>query len=222
MAQALATHGVVLDSVDIRDVRQSDAAADQFAAAEADRVRPHPFQKGGGVAGSKPAPRRGFSPPPAPGSARQGGPQLVDVVQPLLAARGGIANAELARQAAVVQHQVADGGTDIEADGAEVAELGVDGLQAAFGNEDRPAVDIAVQQRFRMGKGNGASSAATRQLKLRRRRAGAATSASSSAGVAIALVDLIQVVKDQILDDLAHRRVNKLRATCAFFSWGWR
>ncbi len=51
---------------------------------------------------------------------------------------GGIANAELARQAAVVQQQVADGGADIEADGAEVAELGVDGLQATFGNEDRP------------------------------------------------------------------------------------
>ncbi len=51
VAQALMTHGVVLDSVDIRDVRQSDAAADQFAAAEADRVRPHLFQKGGGIAG---------------------------------------------------------------------------------------------------------------------------------------------------------------------------
>ncbi len=146
------THGVVLDSVDIRDVRQSDAAADQFAAAEADRVRPHLFQKGGGIAGVSQRRVAGFLRRQRLEALGKGGPQLVDVVQPLLARGGGIANAELARQAAVVKQQVADGGADIEANGAEVAELGVDGLQAAFGNEDRPAVDIAVQQRFAWAK----------------------------------------------------------------------
>ncbi len=61
VAQALMTHGVVLDSVDIRDVRQSDAAADQFAAAEADRVRPDFLQKGGGIAGVSQRRVAGFS-----------------------------------------------------------------------------------------------------------------------------------------------------------------
>jgi hypothetical protein len=84
------------------------------------------------------------------------------------------------RQAAVVQQQVADGGADIEANRAEVAELGVDGLQAAFGNENRAAVDIAVQQRFGMGK-KRCFSAATASLSWASSRR-AATSASSSAG----------------------------------------
>lgn len=101
------THGVVLDSVDIRDVRQSDAAADQFAAAEADRVRPDFLQKGGGVAGVSQRRVAGFLRRQRLEALGEGGPQLVDVVQPLLARGGGIANAELARQAAVVQQQVA-------------------------------------------------------------------------------------------------------------------
>ena len=133
-------------------MRQSDAAADQFAAAEANRVGPDFLQKGGSVAGVSQRRVAGFLRRQRLEAFGEGGPQLVDIVQSLLACGGGVANAELARQAAVVKQQVADGGADIETNGAEIAELGVDGLQAAFGNEDRPAVDIAVQQRFRMGK----------------------------------------------------------------------
>jgi hypothetical protein len=93
---------------------------------------------------------------------------------------GGIANAQMPRQAAVVQQQVADGGADIEANRAEIAELGVDGLQAAFGNENRAAVDIAVQQRFGMGEEAMLQRATASFSWASSRRA--ATSASSSAG----------------------------------------
>jgi hypothetical protein len=57
---------------------------------------------------------------------------------------------QVARQAAVVKQQIPDCRTDIKADWTKIAELGVNGFQAAFGNENGAAVNIAVQQRFGM------------------------------------------------------------------------
>ena len=99
VAQAFMAHGVVLDSVDIRDVRQPDAAADQFAAAEANRVGPDFLQKGGSVAGVSQGRVAGFLRRQRLEAFGEGGPQLVDIVQPLFARGGGVANTELARQA---------------------------------------------------------------------------------------------------------------------------
>ena len=56
------------------------------------------------------------------------------------------------RQAAEVEQQVADGGADVKAHRPEIAELGIDGLQAAVGDKNRAAVDIPVQQGFSLRK----------------------------------------------------------------------
>ena len=113
------------------------------------------------------------------------------------------------RQTAVVEQQVADGGADIEANRAEKAELGVDGLKAAFGDENRAAVDIAVQQRFGMGE-EAMLERGHRQLQLGIVAQGGDIGFQRG-WIAVALVNLIRVVKEQILGDFAHLGINKLR-----------
>ena len=140
---------------------------------------------------------------------REGVPQLLNIGQALLARGGGIANAQMPRQAAEVQQQVADGGTDVKANRAKVAELGVDGLQAAVGHKNRAAVNIAVQERFGVreeavlqgGHGNFKLSvvAQGRDVIFQLGR------------VAVALVDLVRIVEEQIFGDLAHLRVDEFR-----------
>jgi hypothetical protein len=118
VAQAFVAHGLVLNGVDIRDVGKPDAAANQFGAAEADGVMPHLFQERGGIARRASAASRVFS-PPAPGSVPRRCSTAPEYRSGAARGGGGIANAQMPRQAAEVQQQVADGGADIKANRAK-------------------------------------------------------------------------------------------------------
>ncbi len=125
-----------------------DAAANQLGAAESDGIVPDLFQECGGIARCAECGVAGFLVCQHLEALRKGVPQFLNIGQALLARGGGIANAEVPRQAAEVQQQVADGGANVKANRPEIAELSVDGLQAAVGHKNRTAVNVSVQQGF--------------------------------------------------------------------------
>ena len=140
---------------------------------------------------------------------REGVPQFLNIGQALLARGGGIANAEVPRQAAEVQQQVADGGANVKANRPKIAELSVDGLQAAVGHKNRTAVNVSVQQGFGVREkavlegGHG-------DFKLGVVAQGGNV-VFQIGRVAVARVDLVRIVKEQIFGDLAHLRVDEFR-----------
>ena len=99
MAQALVAHRLVLDGVDIRHVGKPDAAANEFGAAEADGVMPDLFQERGGIARRAERGVARFLVCQRLEAFREGVPQLLNIGQALLARGGGIANAQMPRQA---------------------------------------------------------------------------------------------------------------------------
>ena len=106
MAQAFVAHGFILDGVDIRHVGKPDAAANELGAAEADGVMPDLFQKRGGVAWCAQRRIARFLVCQRLEAFREGVPQLLNIGQALLARGGGIANAQMPRQAAEIEQQV--------------------------------------------------------------------------------------------------------------------
>ncbi len=70
----------------------------------------------------------------------KGIPHFAHVFEPQLPRVYRLARGQQARQTIVVNQQVAQRGANVEADGAEIAELRVDRLQAVIGDEDRAAV----------------------------------------------------------------------------------
>jgi len=129
-------------------VRQPDASADKLRTGKTNGIRPHLFQKLADVTRLGQRRIAGFLARQRLETLGEGVPQRGDIGQALLARVGGFADAELARRAAVVQQQVADSRTNVKAHRAEIPELGVDSLQAAVGDKNRAAVNIAVIRRL--------------------------------------------------------------------------
>ena len=144
MAQAFVAHGLILNRLYIGDVGQADATANQLGAAEANRVVPDFFQERAGIAGVGQRRIARFLRCQRLEAFGKRIPQRLNIVQTLFASRGRIANAQMPRQAAVVQQQVADGGTDIKTYRAEITELRIDGFKTVLGNKNGTAVNIAV------------------------------------------------------------------------------
>ena len=130
------THRFILNGVDIRHMGKPDAAANQLGAAESDGIVPDLFQERRGIARRAERGVARFLVRQRLEALREGVPQFLNIGQALLARGGGIANAQMPRQAAEVQQQVADGSANVKANRAKVAELGVDGLQAAVGHKN--------------------------------------------------------------------------------------
>ncbi|MNZ65080.1 hypothetical protein D3C78_832650 [compost metagenome] len=187
-------------------MRQPHAAANQLRAAKTDRIGPDFFQELRGITRYRQRRIAGFLGRQRLETFRKGIPQFLYVSQTLLAGGRGIANPQMPRQAAEVQQQVADSRANIKTDRAVIPELGIDRFQAALGDKNRAAVDIAVQKRFGLReetvlqRGNS-----NFQLIVTAQRGDVSFQFSR---IIIALVNLIRVVEEQVFGDLAHFRVN--------------